>query len=141
MNNVGKLFIKMGLLSLLSVLPLAAQIDNGVDFTASFPFHAGDAQLPAGNYRAFQPNLNVPILQVQSIDGRHSAFVDFMPTQSLQPDRQTAVTFEKYGDTDYLDQVRIEGEDSGIEIIPSQVETEAAANANAAEHTTAASGQ
>ena len=141
MNNVGKLFIKMGLLSLLSVMPLAAQMDNGVDFTASFPFHAGDAKLPAGNYRALQPDLNVPILQIQSVDGRHSAFVDFMPTQSLQPDRQTTVTFEKYGDTDYLDQVRIEGEDYGIEIIPSQVETEAAANANAAEHATAASGQ
>jgi hypothetical protein len=141
MNNVGKLFIKMGLLSLLSVMPLAAQMDNGVEFTASFPFHAGDAKLPAGNYRASQPDLNVPILQIQSIDGRHSAFVDFMPTQSLQPDRQTAVTFEKYGDTDYLDQVRIEGEDYGIEIIPSQVETEAAADANAAQHSTTTSGQ
>jgi hypothetical protein len=141
MNNVGKLFIKMGLLSLLSVMPLAAQMDNGVDFTASFPFHAGDAKLPAGNYRAFQPDLNVPILQIQSIDGRHSVFVDFISTQSSRPDRQTTVTFEKYGDTDYLDQVRIEGEDYGTKIIPSQVETEAAADANAAQHSTIASGQ
>jgi hypothetical protein len=41
MNNVGTVLIKMGLLSLLSVMPLAAQIDNGVDFTASFPFFCG----------------------------------------------------------------------------------------------------
>jgi hypothetical protein len=131
MNNIGKLFLKMGYLSLLSVMPLAAQMNKGVDFTALFPFQAGDAKLPAGNYKAFQPNLNVPILKVQSKDGRHSAFVDFMPTQSLQPGRQTAVTFEKYGDTDYIDQVRIEGGDYAIKITPSQVETEAAANANA----------
>jgi hypothetical protein len=141
MNNVGKLFIKMGLLSLLSVMPLAAQMDNRVDFTASFPFHAGDAKLPAGSYRAFQPDLNVPILQIQNIDGRRSVFVRFIPTQSLQPDRQSTVTFEKYGDTDYLDQVRIEGEDYGTKIIPSQVETEAAADGNAAQHSTTASGQ
>ena len=48
MNNFGKFLIKMGLLSLLSVMPLAGQIDNGVDFTAPFPFYAGDVKLPAG---------------------------------------------------------------------------------------------
>ena len=46
MDNIGKVLLKMGLLSLLSVMPLAAQIDNGVDFTASFPFYAGDVKLP-----------------------------------------------------------------------------------------------
>ena len=51
MNNIGKVLLKMGLLSLLSVMPLAAQIDNGVAFTASFPFYAGDVKLPAGDYK------------------------------------------------------------------------------------------
>jgi hypothetical protein len=95
MNNVGKLLIKMGLLSLLSVMPLAAQIDNGVGFTASFLFYAGDAKLPAGNYRVFQPDMNEDILQIQSIDGKRSVFLDFTPTLSLQPHRDSAVTFEK----------------------------------------------
>jgi hypothetical protein len=31
MNGFGKLVVKMGLISLLSVMPLAAQIENGVD--------------------------------------------------------------------------------------------------------------
>ncbi len=44
MNSAGKLVVKMGLPSLLSVMPLAAQIDNGVDFTTSFPFYAGDTK-------------------------------------------------------------------------------------------------
>jgi hypothetical protein len=43
MNSVGKLVVRIGFLSLLSVLPLAAQIDTGVDFTTSFPFYAGNA--------------------------------------------------------------------------------------------------
>jgi hypothetical protein len=50
MNSVGKLVVRIGFLSLLSVLPLAAQIDNSVDFTTSFPFYAGTPKLPAGNY-------------------------------------------------------------------------------------------
>ena len=51
MNNYGKLVVKMGLLSLLSVMPLAAQVDNnGVVFTAPLPFYAGNVELPAGSF-------------------------------------------------------------------------------------------
>ena len=74
-----------------------------------------------------------------SVDGMHSAFVGFIPMQSVQPHRQTAVTFEKYGDTDYLDRVWIEGEEYGISVDPGRVET--AAEANATQHATAAGGQ
>jgi hypothetical protein len=54
MKNLSKLVVGMGLLSLLSVMPLAAQIDNGVDFTTSFPFYAGNAKMPAGSYKITQ---------------------------------------------------------------------------------------
>ena len=141
MNRISKSFIKFGLLSLLSVMPLAAQIDNSVDFTASFPFNVGDHQLPAGNYKVLQPDMDIDMLQIRSVDGMHSAFVGFIPMQSVQPHRQTAVTFEKYGDTDYLDRVWIEGQDYGMIVEPSKVETESAAEANATQHSTAASGQ
>jgi hypothetical protein len=122
MNNLGKVLIKMGLLSLLSVMPLAAQMDNnGVEFTASFPFYAGDVQLPAGNYKVVQLDQDLDVLQIENKDTLHS------------------VTFEKYGDSDYLDRVWIEGEEYGISVDPGRVET--AAEANATQHVTAASGQ
>jgi hypothetical protein len=139
MNSVGKLVVRIGFLSLLSVLPLAAQIDTGVDFTTSFPFYAGNAKLPAGNYRVSQPDMDVEILRIQNIDEPKSAFVDFIPTQSVQPHRGSAVSFEKYGDTDYLDRVWIAGETYGIEVDPTKVEAAAAAGVDAGEHT--ASGQ
>src|ERR1700689_4832061 len=105
MNNVGKVLIKMGLLSLLSVAPLVAQIDNGVDFTASFPFYAGDVKLPAGNYKVVQLDEDVDVLQIENRDNLHSVLVDFTPTESGMPHRNSAVTFDKYGDSDYLDRV------------------------------------
>jgi hypothetical protein len=139
MNNVGKALIKMGLLSLLSVMPLAAQMDNGVDFTASFPFYAGDVKLPAGNYKVVRSDDNADILQIENKDDLHSVLVGFTPTESAVPHRESAVTFEKYGDTDYLDRVWIEGEEYGISVDPGRVET--AAEANATQHATAAGGQ
>jgi hypothetical protein len=138
MNNFGKFAIRMGLLSLLSVLPLAAQIDNGIDFHTSFPFYAGEAELPAGSYRVFQPDMNADILQIQSADGLHQVFVNFTPTQSLLPYRQSVVTFEKYGDTNYLNQLRLDGDIFGAKVDPSKVEKTTAAEANATQHSTAA---
>jgi hypothetical protein len=139
MNNFGKALLKMGLLSLFSVMPLAAQIDNGVDFTASVPFYAGDVKLPAGNYKVAQLDENVDVLQIENRDNLHSVLVDFTPTESALPHRQTAVTFEKVGDTDYLDRVWIEGQEYGISVDPGRVET--AAEANPTQHATAAGGQ
>ena len=69
----------------------------------------------------------------------HSIFVDFTPTESALPHRDSAVTFEKYGDTNYLDRVWIEGEEYGISVDPGRVET--AAEANATQHATATGGQ
>jgi hypothetical protein len=139
MNTVGKLVTRIGFLSLLSVMPLAAQIDTSVDFTTSFPFYAGNAKLPAGNYRVSQPDMGAEILRIQNIDEPRSAFVDFIPTQSLQPHRKSSVSFEKYGDTDFLDRVWIAGETYGVEADPTKVEAAAAAAVNAGQHT--ASGQ
>jgi hypothetical protein len=139
MNSIGKLVVRIGFLSLLSVLPLAAQIENGVDFKTSFPFYAGDAKLPAGNYRVSQPEMGDEILQIQNLDNFRSVFVDFTPTESLQPHSNSAVSFEKYGDTDYLNRVWIEGQTYGIKADPTRAEAAAAAAVNAEQHT--ASGQ
>jgi hypothetical protein len=141
MNSVGKLVGKIGLLSFLSVMPLVAEIDNGVDFTTTFPFYAGDTKLPAGQYKVSQPDQDDPLLLVESLDRKHSVFVEFESTHSAEPHRGSDITFQKYGDTDYLDRVWIEGQKYGVKITPSKVETEAAADANAAQHSTVARGQ
>ena len=135
MNSVGKLVVRFGFLSLLSVLPLAAQIDNSVDFTTSFPFYAGNAKLPAGNYRVLPLDMSSDIFQIQNLDNSRSIFVDFTPTQSFQPHGNSVVSFEKYGDTDYLDRVWIEGQTYGIKADPTKVEAAAAAAVNAGQHT------
>ena len=139
MKNVSKLVVRMGLLSLLSVMPLAAQIDNGVDFTASFPFYAGNAKMPAGSYKIIQSDPDLNILQIQSKDGVHSALVEFIPTHSAQPHPHSDVTFHKYGDTEYLNRIWVQGQEYGMKVDPTKAETKAAANANVVEHSLSAS--
>lgn len=134
MNNFGKFVAKMGFLSLLAVMPLAAQIDTAVAFKTAFPFYVGTMEMPAGSYRITQPDMNAYVLQVESTDGRHAGFVDFTPTLSAQPHPQSDVSFQKYGDTDYLSRVSIAGENDGIKVDPTKAETRAAATV--AQHST-----
>src|SRR5258708_33875596 len=139
MKNFGKVVLKMGLLSLLSVMPLAAQIINGVDFTTSFPFYAGNAKMPAGSYKITQSHTVAGILQIQSNDGAHSALIYFIPTYSPQPHPHSDVTFHKYGGTEYLNRIWVEGQEYGMKVDPTKAETKAAANANVVEHSLSAS--
>ena len=139
MKNVSKLVVRMGLLSLLSVMPLAAQILGGVDFTTSFPFYAGNAKMPAGSYKITQSDMDASILQIQSNDGVHSALVEFIPTHSAQPHPHSDVTFHKYGDTEYLNRIWIQGQEYGMKVDPTRAEMKAAANANVVEHSLSAS--
>jgi hypothetical protein len=134
MNSSRKLVVRIGLLSMLSVMPLAAQIDNGVDFKTTFPFYAGNAKMPAGSYGITQADIDSSVLQIRSEDGAYSAFVDFIPTDAEQPHSQSDVTFHKYGDTDYLNRIWIDGEKYGMKVDPTKAETKAAANANVVEH-------
>jgi hypothetical protein len=92
-------------------------------------------KLPAGNYRVSQPEMGDEILQIQNLDLSRSVFVDFTPTESVQPHRNSAVSFEKYGDTDYMDRVWIGGETYGMKTDPTRVEAAAAAAVNAEQHT------
>ena len=136
MKNVNRLVLGMGLLSLLSVMPLAAQIDNGVDFTTTFPFHVGNAKMPAGSYKI--THMDASILQIQSNDRMHSAFIEFLPMHSAQPHPYSDVTFYKYRDTEYLNRIWVQGQEYGMKADPTKAEMKAAENANVVEHSLSA---
>ena len=125
MHKFGKIVATMGMLSLLSVMPLAAQVDNSVAFTAPFPFYAGNVKLPAGSYIITEPNANTKIVLIRNIARTKGEFINFIPTSSLDPQKETAVTFHKYGDTGYLQTLSVEGETDGIEFPRTKAEARA----------------
>jgi hypothetical protein len=111
-----------------SVMPLTAQIGNGVKFTTTFPFYVGKAEMPAGTYIIRQPGifqskiLDFQEVSVRSRDTLHSAMILVMPTESSQPPRQSLIIFEKYGDALHFDRVSLEGFASGVEAIPTKAQ-------------------
>ena len=134
MKSLCKLVVKMGLLTLLSAMPLAAQLGNGVNFTTSFPFYAGNTKLPAGSYKVTQTNIDPTILLIESTNREHSVYLDITPTHVEQPHPQSNVTFHTYGGIDYLNQIWIQGERAGIQADLTKAEKRAAASPSAEDH-------
>ena len=129
MHKCGKLVVTMGMLSLLSVMPLAAQVASSaassVVFTAPFPFYAGNVKWPAGSYIITEPDANEKIVLIRNIARTKGEFINFIPTSSLDPQKETDVTFQKYGDTGYLQGLSIEGDTNGLEFPRTKAEAKA----------------
>jgi hypothetical protein len=129
MHKFGKIVGTMGMLSLLSVMPLAAQVANSlvysVVFTAPFPFYAGNVKLPAGSYRITEPIANANVVLIRNIAGTKGELIYFTPTSSLDPQKKNDVIFQKHGDTGYLQALSLEGETDGIEFPRTKAEAKA----------------
>ena len=138
MNTVKKLIVLMGLLSVLYAIPAMAQITTRVTFDAPSAFYAGNAKMPAGSYAVTQPNDDENLLLIEDASGSHSAFVEYVVTSSETPHTQTDVTFNKYGKTEFLSLIWIEGQNSGMQVIPSKAEQSAAKSAAAEKHSLSA---
>src|SRR3979411_1197874 len=138
MNTLKKLIVPVGLLTILCAIPSMAQITNRVTFEAPSVFYAGNAKMPAGSYSASQPNADDKLLLIEDTSGSHSAFVEYEVVTSNTPHAQTDVTFNKYGNVDFLSAIWVEGRKSEMQIVPSKVEQNAAKAAAAEKHSLSA---
>jgi hypothetical protein len=138
MNTLKKLIGLMGLLSVLSAIPAMAQISNRVTFDAPFAFYAGNAKMPAGSYTLSQPDPDDNVLLIEDASGSHSVFVEYEVTSSGTPHAQTDVSFNKYGEADFLSLIWIQGKNSGMQILPLKAERNAAKAAAAERHSLSA---
>src|SRR6202521_6314140 len=138
MKRFQKLTVFMSMLFLRCAIPIMAQVDNRLTFQAPFAFYAGNAKLPAGSYTVTQPDDNADLLLIESADGSYSAFVDYVRVQSNTPPSNTEVTFNKYGKSDFLKSISLQGQTFGMQIVPSKAEQNAAKTAAAEKHTLSA---
>jgi hypothetical protein len=138
MNTLKKLLVSMGLLCVLWAVPSMAQITNGVKFDAPSAFYAGNAKMPAGSYTVTQPEPDDNLLLIEDAGGSHSAFVEFVIAHSETPHAQSDVTFNKYGNVEFLSAIWVDGRKSEMQILPSKVEQNAAKAAAAEKHSLSA---
>lgn len=151
MKNLWTLIVLAGLVLVVSVAPVVAQAgftgtNVDVKFTAPMAFYAGDKLLPAGSYEITQgAGAQANMLLVKG-KGKNETYVEFTPIASQAPLEKMEVTFNKYGNTEYLNSVKWPGgaESQGswiMKLNPSAGEQAAAKAAAAAAHSVPASGK
>jgi hypothetical protein len=138
MNILKKLIAPLGLLSVLCAIPSMAQIINSVRFDAPSAFYAGNAKMPAGSYTVTQPDADSPLLLIEDANGSHAVFVEYEVLSANTPYAHSDVTFNKYGNVDFLNAIWVRGQDSEMQIPPSKVEQKAAKAATAEKHSLSA---
>jgi len=140
MNTLKKLIVGMGLVSVLCAIPAMAQIANSVTFDAPSAFYAGNAKMPAGSYRLTQPDADSNLLLLESASGSHSVFVEYEVVSSETRHTQSDVTFNKYGNVDFLSAIWVEGRKSEMQILSTKFEQNTAKAATAEKHSLSAKG-
>jgi hypothetical protein len=110
MKNVLKLLLLVGLVALVAIIPAAAQLSYDgptvdVKFTASMPFYVGDKLMPAGSYEVRQGAGDQANTLLVRGKGKNEAYAPFMATKADQTVKSMEVSFNKYGDKEFLNAI------------------------------------
>lgn len=145
MKKLGTMLVLAGLVTLVASMPAAAQATwNGsslnVKFTAPMAFYAGDKLMPAGTYEVRQGGGAQANMLLIRGSGKNEAYVEFTPIGTPKPLTKMDVTFNKYGDKEYLNSINWPGTADTqssweLHINPSAGEQAAAKAAAATKHT------
>ena len=112
MKNSRTMSVLVGLAVFAAVVPAIAQSGwvNGtveVHFTAPMAFYAGDKLMPAGSYEVKQGSGDQGNTLLVRGKGKNEAYLPFTPVNSGNPLKATEVTFNKYGDKEYLNSIKL----------------------------------
>ena len=109
MKNFWTMIVLTAMVALVAVMPAGAQNTfNGdqlnVSFKAPMAFYAGDTKMPAGAYHITQ-SVGPGMLVVKSDKGKHEVILPYDASPSPAPVKKIDVTFNKYGNDDYLNSI------------------------------------
>jgi hypothetical protein len=99
-----------------------AQMPAEVKTDVPFAFMVGDTMLPAGKYEITP--LDEGQIQIAMTSGSPSVIQTVETTEGVEEAPRTELVFHRYGDREFLSQIRIEGDQDGVALLPSKAEKE-----------------
>jgi hypothetical protein len=113
-----------GIIVLVGMRTVSAQIEYPVEFTTAFPFTVGYATVPAGTYTIRRDDDNPELLELSG--GRVGVFFETNNAAATAPVAKSEVVFTRYGDTYVLKSVWVDGSNTGAESVAAEGERHAA---------------
>ena len=121
----------MATLFVLTMLVAArvAQAEEPMLVNIPFAFVAGNATLPAGEYRVQKLERNAGILLINSSDSSAAVMLVTNPAQASEPQTKSKLVFNRYDNRYFLSQVWTAGSSRGRQLLKSPREKEVALSA------------
>ncbi len=118
-------FLMAGVLVLSSMAATqVARAQQSMVVDIPFTFTAGSATLPAGEYRVQKMDQNSAVLLIHCWDARASALVITNAAQAKEPQTESKLVFNRYGNRYFLSQVWTAGSIRGRQLPVSPREKE-----------------
>jgi hypothetical protein len=110
-------FLMAGVLVLSSMaVTQIARAQEAMVVDIPFAFTAGNATLPAGEYRVQKMDRNSAVLLIHCWDARASALVITNAAQAKEPQTESKLVFNRYGNRYFLSQVWTSGSIRGRQL-------------------------
>jgi hypothetical protein len=103
-----------------------AQAQDRLAVNIPFDFVAGNTQLPAGEYTVQVSAPTHSLILISRTDSTTSAFINTNAAVSSQPQSESKLVFNRYGDRYFLSQVWQQGNAQGRQLLKSAREKEMA---------------
>jgi malonyl CoA-acyl carrier protein transacylase len=107
-----------------------AQAQEPLVVNIPFDFVAGNSQLPAGEYTVKVSAPTHSLILISRKDATASAFINTNAAVSAEPQSESKLIFNRYGDRYFLAQVWQQGYAQGRQLLKSSREKEVALSAN-----------
>jgi hypothetical protein len=125
MKVISQVFLSLCLvIGLGAIFASNAQIASDATIRVNIPhsFVVNNTTLPAGNYtiKAADDYSNLNVLEISSANGKMNVLFDTEPVNFERERRQSEVVFAKIGDTYFLSQVFLRGDESGNQVVKSK---------------------
>src|SRR5215212_9115143 len=122
----SKLFMALCLSLCFGVVAANAQVESDVTIEANIPhsFVVEKTTLPAGKYmiKVADPNMDLNVLEIRSANGHTSVVFETEGAQSRQTPNKTELVFDKVGDSYFLSEVLVSGDNTGARLKKSRME-------------------
>ena len=117
------LFIALVLALTIGASKTKAQVIDDLEVNIPFQFHAGDAKLPAGEYRIHVlDNSDLALMEIVSADGSTSALFQVRESDANSAPAKNELIFNKYGNRYFLAELFEEGNATGSQVAESRYE-------------------
>jgi hypothetical protein len=116
-------FIALALALTMYASKAEAQLDGSLEVNIPFEFHAGEAKLPAGEYRIHVlDDSQLEVMEISSMNGSAHALFQVHNADANAASDKTELIFNKYGNRYFLTKLFEEGRSRGSQVIESRYE-------------------